>query len=287
MNRVYWLGALLWFCVTVQADNPLELRWRGEPLAITIPVGVERVIKFDAQMIQVGVPRSLVGIAHAESNQGIVLLRASRAFDHQRFRFRDKRTGRIVAMDVTARPGGDIQPLTIIDTLSDQTGSHNANPANPASAVEAVISEAPRVADEQRREPEGEHSEEPQRHGYLSLTRYAMQTLYAPKRLLTPLHDVTPINYTDTRYDALVPGASVHASVAGQWRNTDRIVTAVVLQNVGDKPVRLDPRALRGRQHWHTAALMSDVLAPANTYGDTTALVVISAHKWREYQWLR
>ena len=36
------------------------LRWRGEPLSIQIPVGVERVIRFDAKKMQVGIPRDLI-----------------------------------------------------------------------------------------------------------------------------------------------------------------------------------------------------------------------------------
>ncbi|MEM7257300.1 MAG: TIGR03749 family integrating conjugative element protein [Pseudomonadota bacterium] len=274
---------------TVNADTTLP--WRGEPLSLQIPVGVERVIRFEAKKMQVGIPRDLAGIASAESNNGFVYLRAARPFEQKRFRFRDKDTGRIYAIDVSAREGSAFQPVHIVDDMNEPSVPNNpgtdiTTQTDPTwSALADTISVAADGEDTDASTAPPDIA--PVTHPYTTLTRYAMQRLYAPERLITPLDDLVTVNVSSEVLNALVPGAHVSAQVLGQWRNVDHLVTAIVLHNQGDHVVHLDPRAMRGKQFWLTAALIQDWLSPINQPGERTGLVVISHQQWMDYPWLK
>lgn len=280
------------FVVSVQAiaSNDKEVVWTGRPFDITIPVGVERVVKFDAERIQVAFPTDLWGIATAESSQGVVYLRTTRPFENVRVRFRNKDTGKIYSLNVDAVVGeSDLTPIRIIDeSANDIDGSlvessmQNGHESEIAILPESAVTTEPPVSPE-------EQEIEPVVHGAPTLVRYAMQNVYAPKRLIYELDDVYKISFDgDDRNISLVPGVGVKSRVLGQWKNNDRYITAIYLQNLTNQSVDLDPRVLTGRHYWDIAALMHSVLAPANTYGDSTTLVAISDRKWVEYsKWLR
>jgi integrating conjugative element protein (TIGR03749 family) len=283
--------------VTSMAIADTTLRWRGEPLSIQIPVGVERVIRFDAKKMQVGIPRDLAGIASAESNSGFVYLRAARPFDQKRFRFRDKDTGRIYAIDVTASEDGAFQPVRVVDEMIEEPADMLI-PGQIPGQVEIEAIEVPDptwsalvdtdiLPEDGAAAPVVPEVHEPVKHPYTTLTRYGMQQLYAPERLITPLDDLVSVNVVKANLTALVPGTRVSAQVLGQWRNLDHLVTALVLQNQGTQTVHLDPRAMRGKQFWLTAALIQDWLSPVDEPGDSTGLVVISHQQWTDYPWLQ
>lgn len=284
---------LLVLCISIlsTAIADTTLPWRGEPLTLQIPVGVERVIRFEANKMQVGIPRDLAGIASAESNNGFVYLRAARQFEQKRFRFRDKETGRIYAIDVSAREGGAFQPVRIVDDMSapsvpNPPATDITPPTDPTWSALADTNRIP-AGGEDTDESAAREDTAPVNHPYTALTRYAMQQLYAPARLITPLDDLVTVNVTRETLNALVPGARISAHVLGQWRNVDHLVTAIVLHNHSDQAVHLDPRAMRGKQFWLTAALIRDWLSPVNQPGERTGLVVISQQQWTDYPWLK
>ena len=289
------IALLLFLSLSTSASADTTLTWRGQPLSIDIPVGIERVIRFDANKVQVGIPRDLAGIASAESNNGFVYLRAARPFGQKRFRFRDKETGRIYAIDVTASDAGAFQPVHVVDETVEPT---IPDPLN--IGIEATVDPTWPVQDSLDQDTLDKNTlsnhddsaatpveHAPVAHPYTSLTRYAMQQLYAPARLMTPLDDLVSVSVRRTELTALVPGASVSAQILGQWRNLDHLVTALVLHNTSDQVVHLDPRAMRGNQYWLTAALIRDWLSPVNQSGERTGLVVISQQQWTDYPWLQ
>lgn len=276
------------------ASNETRVRWTGRPFDVTIPVGVERVFKFDAQRIQVAFPTDLWGIASAESSQGIVYVRSSRPFDNVRVRFRNKDTGKIYSINVSAVSGeSDLSPVVIVDDVDSEIDNKTPAvsvtehmPENREGVIEGVYPSG--VAESAADHPLDEEPE-PVRHGVTTLVRFAMQQVYAPERLIEALDDVYRVSFSESEQQiSLLPGSEVKSRVLGQWKNSGRYITAIYLQNMSEKPVELDPRILTGRQYWQIAALMHSVLTPANRFGDSTTLVAISDKKWVEYsKWLR
>ena len=115
-------------------------------------------------------------------------------------------------------------------------------------------------------------------HGYVSLTRYAAQQLYAPMRLLSSVPGIVRVPVQRGSV-ALVPGDTVEAQPLVAWRAGHLYVTAVKLRNRSRKAQVLDPRTLRGV--WLSAAFQHARLLPAGDEADTTAVYLVSAQPFR------
>jgi len=113
----------------------------------------------------------------------------------------------------------------------------------------------------------------PPQYGYVTLTRFAAQQMYAPARLL---HEFPGLNRVPVKREpvALVRGDAVEALPLVAWRAGDLYVTAAKLTNTTDRPQTLDPRTLRGR--WLTAALQHNRLHQAGSEADRTVVYLIS-----------
>jgi len=272
-------------------QNAMVMEWRDVPLKVTIPVKEDRVIRFtQTSRLQVGVPTNLQGIVSVESFNGVAYLRSESAFEALPFWFRDKNTNKIYRIDIKATPGGDgvNQPVIVIDP--ERPAMPDEPPAFvdgelPETAPDELVTEAEEI--EPRVYEEMLSPDEPIRHGIGTLTRFAFQHLYAPERLIKTLDDVYQMDIEERTYQHIHVGNQVNARPIAQWSNEGRYVTALLLENMGNRVVRLDPRMFRGNRHWETASLISDTLEPNTMFGDHTALVVISDKPWEDYeQWL-
>ncbi len=279
------------------ANSPTDstvMIWRGEALKIAIPVRKDRVIKFDgAKRIQVGVPRNLQGIASAESIRGIVYLRSFKAFEQERFWFRDKDTQEIYVAEISARPDGVFTPIVIVKPASeisqDESTVLPATPITDSAAFENPAQPPLETAAEQPPVTESEVVGDRELHGKTVLARYAFQTLYAPDRLVSALNNVHPISVErGKRLRRMFVGRDITAQPLAQWKNGHQYLTAFLLSNRSEYDVDIDPRKIRGSEYWDASSFMTDRLAPKDSYGDSTAMVVISDKPYEEYEaWLR
>ncbi len=277
MYRVIAL-LLLVFCAPGYSVEPVNIVWDGVAPKIKVGVGVERVIKFDDNKIQVGVPIEHMGIASAESNNGVVYLRCSAPFKETRYRFREKESGKIFLVDVTCVSGlGPQAPIAIVSPISTNPIEEEIN--NNLDETLATDIEPPLV----------EEIPEPVQYGVTTLVRYAMQQTYSPERLIDHKPDIQTIAFdSDVTSLNIVPGVEVRSRILGQWKNEGLYITSVYLQNMTNEIIDLDPRYLTGRHAWKASALMNDHLSPANTFGDATTLVTVSNNLWTEdAKWLR
>lgn len=109
----------------------------------------------------------------------------------------------------------------------------------------------------------------------VTLTRFAVQSIYAPKRLIeTPegLHR-TPMQ-TEKHVD-LFYGASVDAIPLASWRAGSLFVTAVELKNLLTHPINVDSKNIKG--DWQTAALYPTNALPSRDKHETTTLFLVSS----------
>jgi len=274
--------------------NASVVVWRGEPLKINIPVRKDRVIKFQgSSRIQVGVPREMQGIASAESIRGIVYLRSFKAFENVRFWFRDKDTQEIFVAEVSAKETGVYSPLVVVkpgveivenqnnESVLGDSYSDSVDHDESTSSVPPIVVDDPVV---EREEP----IKAPVAHGKTILARYAFQTLYAPDRLVEELENVSEITVErGKRLRRMFVGNEISAQPLAQWKNEGTYVTAFLLRNKSDRHVDIDPRKIRGSEYWDATSFMTDRLSARNTYGDSTAMVVISDKRFEEYErWL-
>ena len=247
----WWMSAMLAVVLLLQAVGvnaapvtPERIAWRKAPIGVELAVGAERLVHFPAA-VKVGVPPQLQRALRVQSIDGTLYLLASQPFAATRVIVRGIDSGQVYLLDLSAvAEGGGSSPIEIY--LPDEA------PAN---------------------ESEPKAASGPPQYGYVTLTRFAAQQMYAPARLLQELPGVVRVPVKREPV-ALVRGDAIEALPLVAWRAGDLYVTAAKLTNKTDRPQTLDPRTLRGR--WLTAAFQHNRLHEAGSEADRTVVYLIS-----------
>ena len=237
---------LLFMAHTVCAESmsAQRIQWQKTPITIALSVGEERMVHFRAP-VSVGIPATLESVLRTQSVNGTVYWLANAAFASTRVMVREIEGGQTYLFDLSA-----------------------ATDAGHSAAIVVFVDEI--TAAEHRLGETGAGT----RHGYVSLTRYAAQQLYAPLRLLSSVPGIVRVP-VQQRSVALLAGNRVAAKPLVAWRAGHLYVTAVKLSNRASKAQTLDPRMLRGA--WLSAAFQHSRLLPAGSDADTTAVYLVSA----------
>jgi integrating conjugative element protein (TIGR03749 family) len=224
--------------------------WQKAPIKIPLVVGEERLVHFP-ESVSVGLPPALSNILRSQSINGTLYLLAREPFEQTRVMVRSEEGGPLYVLDLSGEPKeADAMPLPEVDIILPSQRTHKS-------------------ADT----PETQSERTPQPWGYVALTRFAAQQLYAPSRLLPRHSAVVPVPVDAERVE-LVRGGSVEAVPISAWKAGGLYVTAVQLINQSESPVVLDPRELRG--HWLTATFQHNRLLPSGRDADTTVVYLVS-----------
>lgn len=237
---------------------PERIIWDRTPLGIALPIGQERQVTFPAP-VEVGMPAGLADTVRTQVVAGTVYWVAKSEFTPQRIQVRDTATGQIYLVDLSARSSASSAPVIVTQGAAPaQVDGDAGGMASAAGTVAAGAIAAPKMPT----------------YDYGALTRFAAQSLYAPRRLAPTLPGVfqAPV---DGRPIDLVRGESIQATPLIAWRSGNLHITAVRLRNMGMSPVILDPRSLRGL--WVAATFQHARLFPKGDEADTTAVYLISA----------
>lgn len=234
------LLVLLWLpTAQATADSTQRIVWQKTPVPIALHVGQERQVDFPGP-VELGLPAGRKPDLRVQSIGQTVYVLAHRSFATTRVLARSLESGSVYLLDLSAQ--------------------HSESTLPPVRLVES-----PQAADPAIVPTPG--------HGYVALTRFAAQQLYAPTRLLRGLPGVVRVHVARDPV-ALVRGGHISAVPQVAWRAGDRYLTAVRLQNQTAAPVTLDPRDLRGQ--WLTATFQHGRLLPHGDAADTTAVYLIS-----------
>ena len=243
-----WLGVALLLVqlpVFAETDTLERIEWKKAPIRLELAVGQEQRIEFPAA-VKVGVPASVQSLLRTQSVNGTVYLLAQAPFDSSRVMVRELDSGRIYLFDVTAaEEGGTAHPIQIYNTSG--AAKDVADGANDSGLGQP---------------------------GYIQLTRFAAQQLYAPLRLVKDRPGIVRAPVTRDAVN-LLHGGMIEATPLVAWRANGLYVTAVKLINRTDQPQTLDPRDLRGT--WLTATFQHSRLLPKGDEADTTAVYLVSA----------
>ncbi len=244
------MAALLLFgAATLNAEplSPERVQWQKTPIAITLSVGNERMVHFRSP-VSVGVPATLKSVLRTQIVNGTVYWMANAVFGRTRVMVRETEGGQTYLFDLSADT--DSKPSTAMHVWLAETRNTENRFVAPGKAGEGA------------------------RHGYVSLTRFASQQLYAPLRLLSSAPGIVRVP-VQPQAVPLLRGHRVIAQPLAAWRAGHLYVTAVRLTNITSKARILDPRTLRGA--WLSAAFQHSRLLPAGSESDTTAVYLISA----------
>ena len=237
-------GLLLFSTTASAALDPTErIVWRKSPIALELGVGQERMVHFPGP-VSVGIPGALQGRLRIQSSGGTVYWLAQQAFPLSRILVRSLDDGQVYLLDVAASPeGGSAAPMEITLPRQPSTDTSNQTPAGTVT------------------------------HGYVSLTRFAAQQLYAPQRLQSPLSGVVRVPVPNGPVP-LVRGGAIVSTPLASWRSGHRFVTAVQLSNASPEAQELQAEALRGA--WLAATFQHHRLLPVGDEADHTVVYLIS-----------
>ena len=233
--------------------------WNNRAISITLQVGVERQVRFPAG-IRLGIPGKLENQLRSQSVDGTVHWLAYEPFETTRVQVRELQSGRTYLLDLSAvAEGGGVMPLEILD------GTHAADYYSSSPDVPSAVS-----PEDELMGPATASSEEPVTplatgtYDYVSLTRFAIQQLYAPERLLARL-SLPGVSRVPVRQTALplYRGGALRAEPYVAWTDGRYYITAVKLSNLTAQSVLIDPRHLRGQ--WLARTLLNARVLP---YGD-------------------
>ena len=240
--------ALTWAGTTrLDAELPERITWQKTPIDLVLSVGKEQRVDFPGP-VKVGLPAALQPILRVQSVAGTLYLLAHQTFEPTRVMVRAIESGAVYLLDLSAdNQSTPTAAIQIFDPEVEQS-ELSSDPSVPSPILPT--------------------------YGYVALTRFAAQQLYAPARLLRDLPGVVRV---PVRREAvpLVHGGQVIAEPLVAWRAGDLYLTAVKLRNSTSQAVTLDPRKLRGT--WLTAAFQHNRLHAAGDEADTTVVYLISA----------
>ncbi|MBR9910324.1 MAG: TIGR03749 family integrating conjugative element protein [Gammaproteobacteria bacterium] len=257
-SPIKWMAIFL-FCVPAMAfaqvdgaasDTPERVVWRKTPIAISLVVGEERLVHFPGS-VSVGLPQSLTPQLRSQSINGTLYLLARQPFERTRVMVRSEPEGPLYVLDLFAQRKTAISfPLPEVQVMLEP-------PIEEGDAAQSG------TIKDNRSMP----------WGYVALTRFAAQQLYAPTRLIPSQLGVVALPVGAEPVD-LVHGGHVDAVPVAAWKAGGQYVTAVRLTNRTPKAVVLDPRELRGA--WLAATFQHNRLMPAGREADTTAVYLVS-----------
>ena len=217
--------------------------WDKTPLQITLNLNQERLIRFPLP----------ISIVDSELNSKVSILKVQDALyinPHEAFQHKH--------LIVQLMPNGE----TLVLNLSTSDNDTDTNP------IEILLSEK-------------SHVEIPsinQNLNAITLTRFAIQSLYAPARLLVTPEGISRTPMQTTHHVTLIYGASISATPLISWRGNDLYVTAIELKNQLKREIEVDPRHFLG--NWQTTTIYPTNVLPNR--GSTTTAFVVSDKPFNE-----
>ena len=241
-------SALMLLCMQCTMASPVEhVVWDKTPIRITLPLHQERLVRFPLAVSIVD--SELDDLVSVMKVQDALYFNAHKAFTNKRLVVQLMPYGEAIVLSLSASDdASNATPLAVVMAESDE-----ADKPTPAKSTDINA---------------------------VTLTRFAIQSLYSPERLLVTPTEITRTPMRTRRHITLIYGASIAAKPLISWHANDLYLTAIELKNELNKSVIIDPRQLLGS--WQTATFY-----PTNTLGsrsshDTTTVFVTSSRPFGE-----
>ncbi len=237
--------ALLFVCPLTLAESFEHVVWDKSPITLKLPLDSERMVVFPGQVVLIH--NELEGFAVIQKTKDTFYIKALTTFAPKSVMVRVLPGGEIIKLNVVAESAYLNQtPLQILSSESTSTFSEQAalSPDTPIN--------------------------------YVTLTRFAIQSLYAPERVLEMPPGVGRLPMNTHKTVNLISGGGVMAHPLLSFGGDGLRVSAIRLNNLLSKGQEIEPDMLYGK--WEAIAFYpSNVLAPKGTTGDETVVFVSSA----------
>jgi len=242
--------------VSLHAWADRTLVWNKLPLTIVLPVNEEIRVTFPTDVtlqLPISITEQLESLA---PNQQVVYWKAKAPFDSIRAIATANDNESVYLIDLVAQTGAVNEHLHIEDP--DRVVNQHASNANRSFATESIqeLLDPPEIL----------------------LTRFASQSLYAPRRLMPVSSDIhaQPMTPFPTTFPLMrsQAGEQYRYSVAGAWSGYGRYITAVMITNLSPISIQINPGLLTGNFTHVTAQHLT--LGASGSLEDRTTLYLIS-----------
>jgi integrating conjugative element protein (TIGR03749 family) len=223
--------------------------WDKTPIRIKLPLNQERLIKFPMAISIVD--SELDESAGILKIQDTLYFNAHAAFSNKRLVVQLMPQGEAIVLNLSTNEEiSDTTPIEIL--MAENNDEAQSSPSTiKSSDINAV-----------------------------TLTRFAIQSLYSPERLLVTPAEVSRTPMQTHRNITLIYGASITAKPLLSWHADNLYVTAVELKNELNKEVTIDPRQILG--DWQTATFYPTNTLKARHNKETTTLFLTSNRPFGE-----
>ena len=244
MKKCKWLLALMSMtcCIQTFALDVEHVLWDKTPIPLNLSLNEEQRVHFpQAVSIVDNEARDKIAVLKV---QGTLYIKGKEAFENKRLLVQLMPQGEVIIFNLSAKEkivAG--KPVEVLLESQEKITSANQESAN-AFDMNAI-----------------------------TLTRFAIQSLYGPPRLLVIPEGIGRTPMQTRRQINLFYGASIEARPLISWHGGTFYVTAVELKNLLNKGVIVDPRRMIG--NWQTATFYpSNTLSPRGKEDTTTVFLV-------------
>ncbi len=251
MTKYKWLFALISVLVSMEVFSldAEHVLWDKTPIHLSISLNEERLIHFPQAISiidnEAGEKISVLKI------QDALYLKGKESFDNKRLLVQLMPQGEVIILNLSANE--KITANKPVEILLENKEESNNNQPETANSFDI---------------------------NSITLTRFAIQSLYAPQRLLVIPEGVGRIPMQTRKQISLIYGASMESRPLISWHGGAFYVTAVELKNLLNKEVVVDPRRMVG--NWQTATFYpTNTLAPRGRE-DTTTVFLVSDRPFNE-----
>ncbi|MCE3045380.1 TIGR03749 family integrating conjugative element protein [Legionella sp. 16cNR16C] len=244
MRKFKWLLALMIMTCSIQtfALDAEHILWDKTPIPLDLSLNEERLVHF---------PQAVSIVDNEAGNKIAVLkvqdtlyLKGKESFENKRLLVQLMPQGEVIILNLTTKE--KIVANKPIEILLENKEESSNTTQESANAFD---------------------------WNAITLTRFAIQSLYAPQRLLVIPEGIGRTPMQTRRQINLFYGASIEARPLISWHGGPFFITAVELRNLLNKELIVDPRQMIG--NWQTATFYPrNTLAPRGKEDTTTAFLV-------------
>lgn len=249
MKRFKWFLMLSFMSTQILAASTEHVVWDKTPIHLNLSLNQERLVRFP-QAVQIIESEASDKISVLKV-QDALYLKAKAAFSNKRLLIQLMPQGEVIILSLSA--DDKINAADPIEVLLEKEDATQPTPQDAKNNLDLNA---------------------------ITLTRFAIQSLYAPDRLLVIPEGVSRTPMQTRRDIQLVHGASISAHPLASWHGGDFYVTVVELKNQLKQEVILDPRHIVG--NWQTATFYPTNTLSGRGHEDTSTVFLVSDRPFNE-----
>lgn len=223
--------------------NSQHVVWDKTPINIPLTIGSERTIIFPGTVKILHEEMSEDKLAIVEKADNVIYIKSLQRFDSQSFFVLLSNSNERIKLNFSSNENGNNKrpiEIEVNNTQNNVSDVRDPSEANP-----------------------------------ISLTRYAIQTLFSPNRLTSAPFSVGRVPMETQKTIHMIYGGETIEHPLLSYGSNGLVVTAIEVRNILSRDVELDPRNIVGA--WETATFYpSNSLSPRGTSNDKTTLFVTS-----------